>query len=75
MKSWSSSASAFAGGHADDPLAAAALRAIGADVRALDQPVVRERDDDAFVRNQVFDGDLAFVGHESRFGAAWRTSP
>ena len=63
---------AFARGHADDAFAAAALRAVGADGGALDEAVVRERDDDAFVGDEVFDGDLAFVGHDLRAGAAWR---
>ena len=31
------------------------------------QAVVRERDDDAFVGDQIFDGDLAFVRHDFRF--------
>jgi hypothetical protein len=54
----------LAGGHADDPLAAAALRAVFADVGALDQAVVGERDDDRFVGDQVLDGDLALVRHQ-----------
>ena len=64
MKSWSSFGGALAGLHADDALAAAALRAVGADVGALDQAAVRDGDDDAFVGDQVLDGDLAFVGHQ-----------
>ena len=63
-KSLSSARLAFARGHADDAFAAAALRAIRADVGALDQAAVRERDDDAFVGDEVFDGDLAFVRHD-----------
>ena len=55
---------AFARGHADDAFAAATLRAVGADVGALDQAVVGERDDHALVGDQIFDGDLAFVGHQ-----------
>ena len=54
---------AFAGGHADDALAAAALGAIGADGGALDEAGVGDGDDDAFVGDEVFDGDLAFVGN------------
>src|ERR1017187_2015333 len=50
--------------HADDAFAAAALRAIGTDVGALEQAVVRERDDDALVGNEILDVDLAFVGFE-----------
>src|SRR5437773_10473017 len=61
---------AFAGGHANDPFAAAPLRAVGTDVGPLDQSVVGQRDDDAFVGNQVFDGNFAFVRHQ--FGEAWR---
>ena len=57
---------AFARGHADNPFAAAALGAIGADVRPLDQAGVGEGDDDPLVRDQVLDGDLAFVGHQIR---------
>ena len=54
----------LAGGHADDALAAAALGAIGADGGALDQAGVGDGDDDAFVGDEVFDGDLAFVGDQ-----------
>ena len=55
-------------GHADHTAAAAALRAVAADVRALDQRRVGQRDDDAFVRDQVLDRHLALVGHD--LGAA-----
>ena len=57
---------ALARRHADHALAAAALRAVGTDVRALDQSVVRESDDDALVRNQIFNGNLAFVRDQVR---------
>jgi hypothetical protein len=65
----------FARGHADDALAAAALGAIGTDVGALDQAGVGDGDDDAFVGDQVFDGDLAFLGRQARSGAGWRVFP
>ena len=74
MKSLSSSVAPSRVAMPMTPFAAAALGAVGADVRALDQAGVRERDDDAFVGDQVFDGDLAFVGHQIRQCAAWRTS-
>ena len=65
MKSLSSSVAAFAGGHADDALAAAALGAIaGLTLVRLMQAGVGEGDDDAFVGDEVFDGDFAFVGHQ-----------
>ena len=64
MKSWSSSRRALARRHANDAFAAAPLGAVGADVRALDQAVVREGDDDAFVGDQIFDRDFAFVRHD-----------
>ena len=47
---------AFARGHADHALAAAALRAIGADRGALDEAAVRDGDDDAFVGDEILDG-------------------
>ena len=55
---------ALARGHADDAFAAAALGAVGTDVGPLDQAGVGDGDDDAFVRDEVFNGDLAFVGHD-----------
>ena len=61
---------AFAGGHADDPFAAAPLGAIGADVGAFDQAVMADGDDDAFIGDEVFDGHFAFVGRQ--FGQARR---
>jgi hypothetical protein len=64
----------FARGHADDPLAATPLGAILTDVGALDETVVRERDDDALVRDQVFDGNLPFVRTDPS-GAGWHTCP
>ena len=41
----------------------------------LMKPLCVMRDDDAFVGDQVFDGDLAFVGHDFASGAAWRIFP
>ena len=38
------------------PFAAAALGAVGGDGGALDEAVVRDRDDDAFVRDEILDG-------------------
>ena len=57
---------AFARGHADHAFAAAALRAKCADRGAFDKPAVRDADDAAFVRDEIFHVDLAFVGHELR---------
>ena len=57
---------AFACGHADDPAAPPALRAVAADVRALDQRGVREGDDDALVGDEVLDRHLALVGDDLR---------
>ena len=57
---------ALARGHADDAAAAAALRAVAADVGALDERVVGEGDDDALVGDQVLDGHLALVGDDLR---------
>ena len=54
----------FALFHADDALAAAALRAVGADGGALDVALVRDGDDAGFVGDEVFDVDLALVGHD-----------
>ena len=56
----------FAGGHSDDPFAAAPLRPIRADQGALDESVVREGDDDALVGDEILDGDLAFRGYDLR---------
>src|ERR1043166_3910360 len=53
---------AFASDHADDAFSPSPLGAVRADIGALDQSVVRECDNDAFVGDQVFDGDLAFLG-------------
>ncbi len=54
----------LARGHADDAFAAAPLRAIFADVGALDQAGVGDGDDDTFVGDQVFDRDFALVGND-----------
>ena len=53
--------------HADDPLAAAALGAVLAHIGALDEAVVRERNDHALIRNEVFNGNLALVGDDFSF--------
>ena len=55
---------AFARGHADDALAAAALRAKGADGGAFDEAAVGDADDAAFVGDEILHVDLAFVGHD-----------
>ena len=55
---------ALAGRHADDALAAAALRAVLAGERALDEPGVRDGDDRSLVGDEVFHVDLALVGHD-----------
>ena len=57
----------FLRGHADHALATTSLRGVITDVRALEQSAVRERDDDAFVRDEVFNGNLTFVRHDFRF--------
>ena len=49
----------FARAHADPALAAAALRAVGRDRRALDVAGVGHRDRHVFVGDQVFDPELA----------------
>ncbi len=54
----------LAGRHADDALAAAALRAVFAGGRALDEAAVRDRDDGALVGDEVFHVDLALVGDD-----------
>ena len=54
----------LARGHADDPLAAAPLRAVLAGRRALDEAAVRDRDDLALVGEEVLHVDLARVGHD-----------
>ena len=59
----------FTGGHADDAFAAAPLRPICAHRGALDKAVVGEGDDDAFVGDQIFNGNFAFVRHN--LCAAW----
>ena len=51
----------FAGAHADDAFAAPALGAVRADVGALDEAVVREGDDDAFVGDEVLNRHVALV--------------
>ena len=61
---------ALARGHADHALAAAPLGAIGGDGGALDEAIVRERDDHAFIGDEVFDGDLAFRGDDLRAALA-----
>ena len=57
---------ALARGHADHAAAAAPLRAVAADVGALDQRIVGDGDDHALVRDEVLDGHLALVGHDLR---------
>ena len=57
----------LAGCHADHAFAAPALGAVGTDVRPLDQPRMREGDDDALVRNQVFNRNLPLVRHQFRY--------
>ena len=64
---------AFARGHADHAFAAAPLRAERADGGALDEAAVRDADDAAFVGDQIFHVDLAFVRHELGQARAWRT--
>ena len=49
----------FARPHADAALAAAVLRAIGRDRRALDVAGIRDRHRDVFLGDQVFDAELA----------------
>ena len=51
------------------PLPPRFLSAIGADQRAFDEAVVRERDDDTFVGDQILNGDLSFRRHD--LGAAF----
>ena len=60
----------LAGAHADDALAASALGAVRADIGALDEAVVRESDDDAFVGDEVLNRHVALVGDD--VGAARR---
>jgi hypothetical protein len=57
---------ALARGHADDAAPAAPLRAVAADVGALDERGVGERDDHAFVGDEVLDRHLALVGDDLR---------
>ena len=54
----------FAGGHADNPLAATPLRAVLAGERALEEAAVRDRDDRPLVGDEIFHVDLALVGHD-----------
>ena len=61
---------AFARGHADDALAAAALRAKRADGGALDETAVGDADDAAFIGDEILHVDLAFVRHQLRSAAA-----
>ena len=56
------------GGHADDPLAAALLRPVGAHGGALDESLMRDGDDASLVGDKVLDGDLTLFGNE--FGEA-----
>lgn len=58
----------FFGDHADDAFAAAALSAVAADGGAFDVAGVGDGDDAAFVGDEVFDVDFAFVGDD--LGAA-----
>ncbi len=55
---------AFACGHADDTFAAAALRAKCTDGGALDEAAVRNADDAAFVRDEIFHVNLTLVPRE-----------
>ena len=63
---------AFARGHADDALAAAALRAKRAHRGAFDEAAVRDADDAAFVGDQILHVDLALVRARSASAAAPR---
>src|SRR2546430_13135816 len=64
---------AFAGGHANHALAAAALRAKRTHGRAFDEATVRDADDAALVRDEVLHIDLRFIRRE--FGQAWCSVP
>ena len=50
--------------HADYSLAAAPLRPIRTDIGALNQSIMRERDDDSFIGNQVFNRNLSLIRHQ-----------
>ena len=50
------------GGHTDDPLAAALLRAVGTDGCAFDKSLMGDSDDTAFIGYKVLDGDLSLLG-------------
>ena len=52
--------------HALDALAAAVLAAISIECHALDVVVVRQRDDDVFLSDEVLDVDLARVDRQAR---------
>ena len=54
----------FAGAHADDAFAAPTLGAVRADIGALDEAVMREGDDDAFVGDEVLNRHVALVGDD-----------
>src|SRR5579884_1167877 len=56
--------SAFAGGHSDHALAAAALRPERANGGSLDEAAVSNADDASFVGDQVLHVDLCFVRHD-----------
>src|SRR6266496_2086614 len=55
---------AFARGHADHALAAAALRAECTDRRAFDKSAVGDTDNASFVRDEILHVDLTFVSDE-----------
>src|SRR3954470_24135078 len=56
--------SAFTRGHADNTFAASALRAKRAHSRAFDEAAVGNADDTAFVSDEIFHVDLAFISDE-----------
>ncbi len=58
-------------GHANHAFTTATLRSIGTDIRALDQTVVRDRDNDPLVGDKVFNGNFSLIGNnigEARSG-------
>src|SRR5262245_30238652 len=60
---------ALARNHADNTLPSATLCAVGTDVGAFDQPIVSKGDNHALICDEVFDGNLAFIGNQ--IGKAW----
>ena len=65
----------FARAHADAALAAAVLRAIRRDRRALDVAGVGDRHRDVFLGDQILDAELALFFDQLRCAADPRTSP